>query len=236
MRLYFNGCSHTYGDDLRQPESQAWPAVLSNTIGCDFLNDAVSGNANDHIMYRTIKNAHEFDKIYIAWTYIERFTRYRADNNYVVNFNSNLTNSLYGNDSNFVNYGKMHYAVWHNDLYSFKLWLQNIIMVQRYLESMKKSYIMVNTSNAGIDRWTSSWPDFVSSVQSLLCFDLMNDDQLYQEHEEIQQSLTQINFDHYIGWNTWWLTKDSFATGATGHYLSQGHEHIAKYILKHDTN
>ena len=236
MRLYFNGCSHTYGDDLDSPATQSWPSIVANTAGCDFLNDAVGGNANDHIMYRTIKNAHAFDKIYIAWTYIERFTRYRADNNYVVNFNSNLNNSLYGNDSNFINYGKMHYAVWHNDLYSFKLWLQNIIMMQRYLESVKKPYVMVNTSNNQIDRWTSSWPNFVSSVQSLLCFDLMNDDQLYQEHEEIQQLLTQINFDHYIGWNTWWLTKDSFATGATGHYLSQGHEHIAKYILKHDTN
>jgi hypothetical protein len=236
MRLYFNGCSHTYGDDLSQPKSQAWPAILANTVGCDFLNDAVSGNANDHIIYRAIKNAHEFDKIYIAWTYIERFTRYRADNNYVVNFNSNLANSLYGNDSNFVNYGKMHYAVWHNDLYSFKLWLQNMIMVQRYLESIKKPYIMVNASNNQIDRWTTSWPDFVSSVQSLLCFDFMNDDQLYQEHQEIQTLLSQINFDHYVGWNNWWLTKDPFATGATGHYLSQGHEHIAKYILEHDTN
>ena len=142
MKLYFNGCSHTYGDDLDSPATQAWPAILANTVGCDFLNDAVSGNANDHIIYRVIKNAHEFDKIYIAWTYIERFTRYRADNNYVVNFNSNLTNSLYSNDSNFVNYGKMHYAVWHNNLYNFKLWLQNIIMVQRYLESLNKPYLM----------------------------------------------------------------------------------------------
>jgi hypothetical protein len=236
MRLYFNGCSHTHGDDLESPTTQSWPAVLANTVGCDFLNDAVSGNANDHIIYRTIKNAHKFDKIYIAWTYVERFTRYRADNNYVVNFNPNLINSLYDNDSNFFNYGKMHYAVWHNDLYSFKLWLQNIILLQLYLESLNKPYVMVNSTNNLIDRWTCSWPEFVSSVQLLLCFDLMNDDQLYQEHKEIQQLLTQINFNHYIGWNTWWLTKDSFITGTTGHYLSQGHEHIAKYILEHDTN
>ena len=236
MRLYFNGCSHTYGDDLDLPATQAWPAILANKLGYKFLNDAVSGNANDHIIYRTIKNAGQFDKIYIAWTYVERFTRYCAYNNSVVNFNPNLINGLYGNDSDFVNYGKIHYAVWYNNLYSFKLWLQNIIMVQRYLESVKKSYVMVNTSNNLIDRWTGTWTDFNSSVQSLLCFDLMNDDQLYQEHEEIQQLLSQINFDHYIGWNTWWITKDSFPTGPTRHYLSQGHEHIANYILEYDTN
>ena len=95
---------------------------------------------------------------------------------------------------------------------------------------------MVNTSNNSIDRWTTSWQNFNSSVQSLLCFDLMDDDQLYQEHEEIQQLLTQINFEHYISWNTWWITKDPFPAGPTGHYLSQGHEHVAKYILEHDTN
>ena len=236
MRLYFNGCSHTHGDDLESPATQSWPAVLASQTGCEFVNDAVSGNANDHIIYQTIKNASQFDKIYIAWTYIERFTRYRLDNNYVVNFNPMLTNRLYGNDTTFVDYGKMHYAVWYNDLYSFKLWLQNIILLQRYLESLNKPYVMVNSDNNLIDRWTSAWPKFVSSVQSLLCFDLMNDDQLYQEHQEIQTLLSQINFDHYIGWNTWWLIKDPFATGATGHYLSSGHEHIAKYILEYDTN
>jgi len=236
MRLYFNGCSHTYGDDLALPATQSWPAVLSGHVGCEFVNDAVSGNANDHIMYQTIKNASQFDKIYIAWTYLERFTRYRQDNNYVVNFNPILTNQLYGRDAAFVDYGKMHYATWYNDLYSFKLWLQNIILLQRYLESLNKPYVMVNADNNLVDRWTTAWPEFVSSVQSLLCFDLMNDDQLYQEHQEIQMLLSQINFDHYIGWNSWWLTKDPFAKGATGHYLSLGHEHIAKYILEHDTN
>jgi hypothetical protein len=236
MRLYFNGCSHTCGDDLDVPETQAWPALLAKEHNCDFLNDAVSGNANDHIIYRTIKNAHEFDKIYIAWTYIERFTRYRSDNNHVVNFVPRLINALYSNDPDFVNYGKIHYVTWYNQLYSFKLWLQNIILLQRYLESLNKPYVMVNVDNNNIDRWTTSWENFNSSVQSLLCFDLMNDEQLYREHEEIQHLLTQINFDHYIGWNTWWLTKDSFPIGATGHYLSQGHEHIAKYILEHDTN
>ena len=238
MRLYFNGCSHTRGDDLDAPERQSWPAILAKKTGCSFLNDAVSGNANDQIIYRTIKHANQFDKFYIAWTYIERFTRYRSDNNHVVNFNLHLSNTLYNKDPNFINYGKIHYSTWHNQLYSFKLWLQNIILLQRYLESLNKPYVMINADNNNTDRWTTSWTNFNSSVQSLLCFDCMNDNQLYQEYQEVQQLLTQINFEHYIGWNNWWLTKDQeqFPTGATGHLLEQGHEHIAKYILKHDKN
>jgi len=236
MRLYFNGCSHAYGTDLDAPKTQSWPAILAKETNCDFLNDAVSGNSNDQIMYRAIKHANQFDKLYIAWTYLERFTRYRSDNNHTVNFNSHLSNTLYSRDPDFINYGKIHYAAWHNQLYSFKLWLQNIILLQRYLESLNKLYVMVNADNNNIDRWTTAWSNFNSSVQSLLCFDLMNDDQLYQEHEEIQQLLTQINFDHYIGWNTWWITKDPFPLGPTGHYLSQGHQHVVQYILKHDTN
>ena len=236
MRLYFNGCSHTYGDDLNNPDTQAWPALLANKVKCDFLNDSQSGGTNDRLVYRTIKNVDQFDKFYIAWTYVERFTRYRSDNNHAVNFNPRLTHNLYGKDPDFVNYGKIHYATWHNQLYSFKLWLQHIILLQRYLESLNKPYVMVNTNNNNIDRWTTSWENFNNSVQSMLCIDFMNDDQLYLEHQEIQQLINQINFNKYIGWNTWWLTKDSFPTGITGHYLSQGHEHIAKYILEHDTN
>ena len=56
MTLYFNGCSHTWGDDLADPATQSWPAVLSQQLGCNFVNDSQSGGTNDRIKYRTVKN------------------------------------------------------------------------------------------------------------------------------------------------------------------------------------
>ena len=238
MKLYFNGCSHTYGDELSDPATYAWPAILSSCQGCEFVNDATSGGTNDRIVYRTIKNINQFDKFYIAWTYTPRFTRYRSDNNYEVNFNPYLKHAMYGSTTEFQQYGKLHYGTWYNELYSFKLWLQQIILLQTFFKSKNKSYVMINAADNLINRWTVDWPLFNNSVQSLLCFDFMNDEQLYTEHLEIQNLLKEIDFSHYIGWNTWWIKQlvKSFPVGLEGHLLEEGHSAVAQYILKHDTN
>lgn len=238
MKLYFNGCSHTYGDDLVYPATQSWPAVLAQKLNCQFLNDSMSGGTNDRTMYRTIKNINDFDKFYIAWTYTHRFTKYRSDNNHEVNFNQELTHHLYGSDKSFLTYGKIHYATWHNELYVFKQWLQNIILLQSLFEKKRKKYVMLNANNNLIDRWTVPWKDFNNNVKSLLCFEKMNDDQLENEHNEIQMLVSQIDRDRFIGWNSWWLTKvsDQYPCGPTGHLLADGHQAIAEYVLKYDTN
>ena len=145
---------------------------------------------------------------------------------------------MYGNSYEFKEYGLIHYSVYHNELYAFKLWLQNIVLLQRFFDSEKKSYVMVNVDNNFIKRWSVSWPKFNSSVKSLLCFDLMDDDQLYAEHIEIQRLLQQIDLTHFLGWNTWWIANliNQFPIGVTGHLLEQGHQAVADYILTNDTN
>lgn len=236
MNLYFNGCSHTFGDDLND-RNNAWPALIAKSLNCNFLNDAMSGGTNDRILYRTIKNAHKFDKFYIAWTVTSRFTRYRSDNNHDVNFNPLLRHSIYDNSTEFKDYGRLHYAFWHNELYIFKLWLQNIILLQRYLDSINKPYVMVNSDHNYIDRWSAGRDSFNSSIKSLVCFDLMNNETLYNEHVEIQDLLKQIDKTNYIGWESWWLTQacQLYPTGPTDHALEDGHKYIANYILTHDS-
>ena len=201
MTLYFNGCSHTWGDDLADPVDQ-------------------------------------FQEFIIAWTYIGRFTRYRFDNNYEVNFNPQLKHSLYGNDQSFLQYGKLHYTVWHNELYDFKKWLQNIILLQTLLQRKNKKYIMLNATNNNIVQWTSPWPKFNAAVQHLLCFDQMNDEQLLNEHCEIQSLISQIDQEKFLGWGQWWITQlhTAYAVGPTKHLLEDGHNAIADYILNHDSN
>lgn len=234
MKLYFNGCSHTYGDDLFD-KSVAWPSVVARHYNCEFLNDSVSGGTNDRIVYRTLKHADQFDYFCIAWTYITRFTRYRNDNNYEVNFNSSLTNTLYGKTTEFQQYGKLHYTVWYNELFAFKIWLQTIILLQRFFQSINKPYIMINADHNNINRWTVGCNEFNNSVKSLLCFDLMNDEQLIAEHNEIQQLIAQIDFTYYPGWNDWWITKKhtEYPVGTSGHLLEEGHQAIAQYIIEH---
>ena len=238
MSLFFIGCSHTYGDDLADPSTQAWPALVAKIKNKEFINLAVSGGTNDRIVYHTIKNSDLHDHYYIAWTHIERFTRYRSENNFEINFNPALKNKLYGLDRSFVDYGKLYYSYWYNELYAFKIWLQQIILVQRYLESKNKSYTMINSCPNNISKWTSDCNLFNNNVKSLLCFDIMNDDQLTAEHTEIQSLLKEINFEYFLGWQSWYITDliKKYPTGITGHLLTEGNQVVADYILLHDTH
>ena len=236
MSLFFIGCSHTYGDDLSRPAEQAWPALVAKTKNKEFVNLAVSGGSNERIVYHTVKNSNNFDHFYIAWTYLERFTRYQQDNNFEINFNPQLKHSAYSGNFWFTEYGKLHYAFWHNELYAFKLWLQQIILIQRYLEAKNKSYTMINSCPNNINRWTSDSKLFNNNVKSLLCFDIMNDDQLFDEFKEIQTLQNEINLNNFLGWGTWSITDlhSLYPVGATQHLLEEGHRAVADYILKHD--
>lgn len=236
MSLFFIGCSFTYGDDLSDPGKTSWPALVAGKN--KFVNAAVSGGTNERTMYQVIKNIDQYQKFYIAWTYIERFTRYRQDNNHEVNFNPMCKHVLYGNDREFKDYAKLHYGVWYNDLFAFKCWLQQIILLQRYLDNKNKPYIMINTVHNNIHSWSQDWTTFNDSVKSLLCFDIMNDDQLFSEHQEIQNLLDDIDKDRFIGWGQWSITDllDRYPLGATGHLLEDGHQAVANYIIQNDTN
>ena len=238
MSLYFIGCSHTYGDDLTDREREAWPALVAWAKNKSFVNAAVQGGSNDRIVYHVIKNSNHYEHFYIAWTYIQRFTRYRSENNSEVNFNPVLKNGLYGQDHSFVAYGKLHYTYWYNELYAFKGWLQQIILVQRYLESKNKTYTMINSCPNNINRWTAGWDLFINSVKSLVCFDLMGDDALFEEHQEIQNLLKEIDTARFPGWGEWCITnlRPQYPSGATNHLLVEGHQAVADYILTHDTN
>lgn len=238
MKAYFNGCSHTYGTDLQDPAKTAWPTLVATQLNCEFVNDSIVGGTNDRIKYRTIKFVNDFDCFYLAWTYTSRFTRYRVDNNFEVNFNPNLKNNLYSDAEEFQTYGKIHYQHWHNELYAFKLWLQDILMLQSFLKSKNKKVVMLNATNNLIDVWSVDWKNFNNSVKSLVCFDRMSDQQLKDEHIEIQNLISQIDQTCYIGWNNWWLTKltEEYSTGPTGHLLEQGHAAAANFILNYDSN
>lgn len=235
MKLYFNGCSHTYGDDLKNPQLSAWPSLVASRRNCEFFNDSVSGGTNDRIMYRTIKYIDQFDEFFIAWTYTSRFTRYRADNNHEVNFNPLLVNSLYGKLPEFQDYGLIHYSTWHNELFAFKHWLQNIILLQTLLSSNGKKYTMLNAANNFVRQWSTEWPDFIKNIKPLVCFNLMNDAQLRQEYDEIQVLLKKIDRTNFILFGDWCIMDlcKTHQTGKTGHLIEDGHSTIADTILNH---
>lgn len=237
MKVYVNGCSFTHGDELKTPNLSAWPALLGKNLNCRVDNDAVSGGTNQRTVYRTIKNLeNKYDLYIISWTTYTRFTFYKSDNNYEVNFNPRLNHTTYGKEKFYKEWGNTLYKVWFNELYAFKLWLQQIIAVQAILAN--KNYLMLNTFHNNLNAWTVDSNLFNESVRNLITFDNMNDEQIFAEHREIQYYLKQIDTSKFYRWKDFYIASlnEKFPIGPHGHFLEQGHIEIAKLISEHVKN
>lgn len=236
MRIYANGCSFTYGFELINPSVSSWPALVADKLNSTIVNDAVSGSSNYSIVYRTIKNINnDYDLYLIAWTDYSRFTFYKSDNNYETNFNVHLKTEFepLKNCSEFRDMGRMLYKHWYNELYAFKLWLQQIIQLQSLLKN--KNYLMINTMPNRLSKWLVDKDIFINSVKNLINFNLMNDKQIFDEYEEIKYYIGSIDLSKFYYWNNFYITQlcNTFPVGKGGHMLEQGHEHLAELLYNH---
>lgn len=234
MRIYACGCSFTYGDELKNPNKSAWPAKLAEKLSASINNNAVSGGTNSRTVYQTIKNTKEnYDLYLIAWTTYSRFTFYKSDNNFETNFNSNLIHSLYGNEKFYYNWGNNLYKYWYNDLFAFKLWLQQIIQLQQILKD--KKYLMLNTMENNLSKWLSPKESFINSIKELINFSSMNDEQIIDEYEEIQYYISLVDFSKFYRWDEFYIGQltTQFPIGENGHILEEGHVYLANLIYKH---
>jgi hypothetical protein len=244
MSLYFNGCSFTYGDELVHPQVESWPSLVSSELQLSFCNDAVNGGTNERTVYKTMQNIDEYDCFFIAWTVYSRFTEYNPVDNFEINFtpglNMNpslhLSNDLKLNLWKYQDYGKLYYTHWYNELYEFKKWLHQIVLLQSFFKIHNKKYLMVNTFSNQLDKWLQPKEKFINSTRSLLTFfDHMNDYQLLQEHKHIQKLNNMIDRSTFVDWNHWSIqaVDPHCARGPNGHILKDGHREVAKKILEH---
>jgi hypothetical protein len=244
MKFYFNGCSFTYGDELRNPRESAWPVLVAQHYDKEFTNDAVSGGTNQRSVYKTILNINQFDFFIIAWTSYSRFTLYNPIDNFEINFNSalNLDPSLHYSDDlkknykKYKEYGQLYYNHWFNDLYEFKKWLQQILLLQSFFDKKCKKYIMLNTVTNQLSSWSQSSDKFIESIRPMCSFfDYLNDEQLLKEHSQIQEMLSMIDMKKFIGFGEWCIMDLSkyHPVGPGGHILENGHRELANIAINH---
>lgn len=244
MNLYFNGCSFTHGDELENPQQHSWPTLVSSRLNCDFLNDAVTGGTNDRIVYKTLLNLKKYDFFIIAWTSYSRFTEYNPVDNFEINFNPQLntnaalhrSDDLKKNYPKYKTYGETYYKHWYNDLFEFKKWLQQIILLQSFFKQNNKPFIMLNTMKNNISSWSQPQENFIPAVRHLIdFFDYIDDDQLLAEHLQIQDLLSMIDKSTFIAWGDWDIKEltSVYPTGPGGHILEDGHRAVADIVLDH---
>lgn len=244
MKLYFNGCSFTYGDELKNPQQGAWPTLVSSQLKCNFLNDAVSAGTNDRTMYKTILNIGNYDYFLIAWTMYTRFTEYNPVDNFEINFvpSLNLDPSYHYSDdikknySKYKDYGQLYYKYWYNDLFEFKKWLQQIILLQSFFRQQNKPFLMLNTSNNNLSLWLQPRESFINATRHLIhFFDYLNDDQLLNEHDQIQALVSMIDTSTFLEWNSWSIMDltSTYKCGPKGHILEEGHQAVANKVIEY---
>lgn len=247
MKIYFNGCSFTYGDELSDPKKNAWPVLVANKLQADFLNDAVSGGTNQRTVYKTLCNKDQFDYFVVAWTVYTRFTEYNPVDNFEINFNPTLnldpnlhySNDLKKNFSKYKTFGKLYYTHWYNELYEFKKWLQEILLLQSFFNSHQKKYIMLNTFENNLSKWLQPKDKFISATKNLIpFFDYIDDVSLLTEWSLIQSLVADIDTSTFIDWNQWTISdlKIQFSTGPGGHILDAGHAAVAEKVIAHIKN
>lgn len=238
MKIYTDGCSGTYGDDLPEDirETVNWPALVAQHYNAELFNNACRNSSNQRVCTQLLQNIGKFDRYYLSWTKTSRFTLYDPANWYEINFNTELIHSMYHSKDHFRTFGKYYYAYWRNELFDFKQWLGQIVLTQKLLESHNAHYVMVAGASNNFKYWTAPREQFIDSIKDLINISNFNDDQIYQQHKEIQYLIQQIDFTTFIDPIDYNLESivSPYPQSTGDHPLLEGHRAIADTIINFD--
>ena len=206
MKLLTVGDSFTYGEELAELTS-SWPFLLGSKLGYEVTNLAKPGSGNARMVRHAVEQINNYDVIIIAWSHFAR-TELADENGFYdiwpgCNALSHKEFSPWR--SELIEYYTRH----HNDNYLYKQYLLNIILIQQYLKTNNKKYIMLDSfGNHQANQRTSS----------------INKD-----------LLDQIDSTYYLGWSDETMMEWTYGCpqGLGGHFLEQGHEIVADKIYEY---
>jgi hypothetical protein len=73
VKLYFNGCSFVWGDELEDREQESFPYLLKEKFNCDILNDSANAASNQRILRTTLSRDLKDYFVIIGWSSIFRY-------------------------------------------------------------------------------------------------------------------------------------------------------------------
>ena len=72
-RLITFGCSHTYGQALKDRETQAWPYLVADKLNLECINQGRMGASITYMYYKLMNfDFQEGDKVVCLWSYPNR--------------------------------------------------------------------------------------------------------------------------------------------------------------------
>lgn len=217
MRLLTVGDSFTYGAELSgtlngpiQPHDKAWPSLLAKKLGYMLTNLARPGSGNTRMIRHAVTEIDNYDMIIIAWSHFARIEL--ADENGFYDLWPGCDGTLHKHHAPWRVYVTNYITAHHNDDYLYRQYLLNIVLIQNYLKSNNKRYLMLDSFG--------------------------NHQANYRNINTNINIINQIDTTYYIGWPMESMMEWTFGTpqGPNNHFLEQGHEIVAEKIYQQMEN
>lgn len=209
-RLLTVGDSFTYGEELANRETQAWPYLLANAMDATVLNMGQGGASNDYIFRTAIEETVQtsYDLVIVQWSEPSRMEVWHGDRPISVTAHSNW------NKIGQLSWMQDYYKYSYNDLFRYRTWYAHVIALQEYFKNKKQKYLFCNLAG-------------------------LRPHGLYAEYKNEMSSLwNNIDYRFFAGWPHEGFVEwqGDCKRGPDGHPLELGHERISNKIYEHIRN
>ena len=157
MKIYFDGCSWTKGEELIHEEQERYSKLICDELGAEEINLSIKGGSNNRIVRNLLveNNIEDYDLAIIQMTFPVR-TEY-FDKDWVrVNPKNNFTKWLHGENGDIRRLGEKF--KYHADFW--KYWYMHVSN-QKYFETQEKIHYHTIRNSCKIplvlctiNRWT----------------------------------------------------------------------------------
>lgn len=210
MLLYTIGDSFTYGQELADPDQQAWPRLLANRLGYQLVNDGRPGVGNEFIVKKTLQAVTELqpDLVVVGWTSSGRCEYADAWGAYDIWPGCN--NRAFSADPKLEYRHQLikYITVHNNEEHEYRRWLRQVILLQSFLSCYNTGYLFTSA------------------------FDNQARNKKYHKHN--QGYWDMIDVTKFVGWPYQGFVEWAYGTpqGPGGHPLEQGHQLIADKLYE----
>lgn len=208
MKLLAVGDSFTYGEEL-EDRNLAWPYLLGKKLNYDVTNLGKPSGGNTQIIRNVVENVYGYDLIIIAWSHFARIEF--ADELGVHDVWPGSQSYLYYDAKlkfrkDAIEYISRH----HDDEYLFQQFLINVILLQDFLLSKKKKFVMLNAFGN-------------------------NQFELISKNKKLANQIIPRQF---LGWPKMTMINWTYGhpQGPRGHFLEDGHQRMTDVIHEHIRN
>jgi hypothetical protein len=207
MLLYTLGDSFTYGEELPDPATQSWPALLANKLGYDLRNRGRPGCGNNYMIKTAIKEVPVIkpDLVIVSWTSCGRMEF--ADR-------CSVYDIWPGSDRKFERPSphrrtlEKYITTYNNEQHQYRSWLRSVILLQDFFKLRNINYRFINTFN-----------------NQQLSYKYLTNSKVYSDLIDTQQ---------FLGWPYSGIVEwaSGCPVGPRHHPLESGHVCIANAIAK----